>query len=131
MIKGAYNKKKNVQTVNGVVTNMQTLRIVTLGVIENYYFLLFISMGIGIVYFVIQPMVKWLLRLQAFKLLSYLICSLLTLILYFMIVVFVGDLQHVATQYFKLTLQAAAIYGGFLLLLNCIHYLFKSKQKSV
>lgn len=94
---------------------------------ENSLILILVSTVIGITFLFMQPFIKWLVRLRAIKLISYINCSMFALLVSSLIALFISDINHV--NFLKITLQGVAIFGGVLFLLYSIHYLLKGKQK--
>ncbi|WP_205135690.1 hypothetical protein [Virgibacillus halotolerans] len=77
----------------------------------------------------IQPLIKWLVRLQSVKLLCYMYCSLFILLLFFVTILFVGSMRDLAIPLLKILLQGIAIFGGVLFILYSTYYLLKGKRK--
>lgn len=105
-----------------------TLHVESVGEEEKAILIILVLLVIGISYLIIRPLVKWFVTLQSVKLLSYIICSLFVLLLYFITVFLVGDMQYLAVPFIKLLLQGIAFFGIALLVIYTILY-FKNKQK--
>lgn len=98
---------------------------------KNVILIILFSFVIGLSYLIIQPFIKWFVTLKSVKLLSYIICSLVAVLLCFLIAFFVEGMQHYVSLYLKITLQGIAFFGIALFVIFSIQHLKKSKQKSV
>ncbi|MBP1968267.1 membrane-bound ClpP family serine protease [Virgibacillus natechei] len=87
-----------------------------LGITEEHIFLLLLSIGIIISYFVVYPFINWIVTIQSTKLITYIISSLLIMVCFFIVVLFVGDLQYLMIDLLKITLQTLAAFGIVLIL---------------
>lgn len=100
-----------------------------LSVEGNWVPLIVASLIIGVSFLTIHPFIKWVVRLQSEKLLSYIICSLFTLVLCFLVTSFVGNMQHLLVIYLKVTLQGIALFGIALFVIYSVQYMVKNKRK--
>lgn len=107
---------------------MQSLQIGMLAIEKENMYLFVVFMLIGMVFLMIHPLIKWLVRHQSVKLLCYMFCSLFVLLLFFLTVLFAG-VQDLAIILLKVLLQGIALFGGILFLLYSTRYLMKGRRK--
>lgn len=113
------------------LSSMLSLQSEVLGSEEKGIIVMLVLFVVGMSYLFILPLIKWFVALQSVKLLSYIVCSLFVLVLYFIMMFFVGDKQYLTIQFIKVILQGIAFFGGGLVVIYSIQYLFKGKQKGV
>jgi|SRR5699024_3812118 len=91
----------------------------------TYFYIIVVIMA---VYFLIRPLIKWIVVTQSVKLLNYVMCSLLVLVF------LLGGM--VLTAVFRLilleaVLQSLAVFGVCLGMVHLMQYIFRSKKKRV
>lgn len=111
--------------------NMQKLAI--LGVKEDHIYIALFMLGICIIYVMLQPIIQWLLHKNSYKLLTYVISSLLILvILLFIAFKNGGDGGVEFTILIKNALLTLTLFGIALFVINLLYLLLqKWFKKSV
>lgn len=99
-----------------IVSWINLSRLTPLGIREEHIYFLIIAIGIIISYLVVQPFINWFVANRSAKLLSYIISSLLVIVSFFVVVLFIGDLHHLLIHLLKITLQTLAVFGIVLIL---------------
>ncbi|WP_026905955.1 hypothetical protein [Paucisalibacillus globulus] len=94
----------------------------SLGIPKEVFFTFVIILGIMGCYFIFRPITFILLSIKSERLLNYLISGLSFIVIFFVIVLFVGKVELLTYQLFKVSLQAIAIFG----LLLCVVHLIKA-----
>ena len=82
-----------------------------LALIEEYVYYILIFIGVVISYFIVRPFITWLVTLQLINLLSYIIGSLVFLVLLVLAMVSVEELNHLLVNFIKIALQCLAVFG--------------------
>lgn len=98
-----------------------------LGIEEELVYYAIILLGIITSYLIIQPIISWFVALKSTKLLSYIVSSLIVLVLFFLIVLFVGDLQYLLSDLLKMALQSVSIFGVILTIYYSIRRLIQKQ----
>lgn len=89
-----------------------------------------IFIGVLVIYYIVQPLVYWFVKLQSTKMLSYVIASLLVVIAILVIGNQVSEGN--ADNLTKITLQTLATFGGGLFTIRLIGLIVrKATKKSV
>src|SRR5699024_2294216 len=88
-----------------------------------YFVLLFLAVLIS--YFIIEPIVMWFVALQSTKLLSYIITSLIVIVLFFIIVLYTGKTNELIFSILKVVLQCLASLGIILIVIQSIQSIIK------
>lgn len=88
-----------------------------------YFFLVFI--GVLICYFLIEPIIIWIVALQSTKLLSYIVTSLVVIVLFFISMLFTNQLEEIIFSLLKVVLQCLASLGIVLILIRSIQSLMR------
>src|SRR5699024_6632143 len=108
--------------------NMQKLAI--LGFKKEYVYFALFMLGILIVYVLLQPVIQWLLHKNSYKLLTYVISSLLTLVIVLFIAYKKGEGKEVDfTVLIKNALLTLTMFGMGLLIKNSLYYLLQKWYK--
>jgi hypothetical protein len=94
----------------------------SLGIPKEVFFTSIIFLGVLGCYFIIRPIAFILISIKSERLLNYLLSGLSFVVIFLTIVLFIGEIELLTFQLFKLSLQAIAFFG-FLL---CIMHLFRS-----
>ncbi len=87
----------------------------------GYFVLAFI--GVAAVYLLLRPAIIFLITFQSVRLLTYLTSSLVIVIICLLTLLFIGDTKG-GESFFKYVLQTIALFGGILLFLHIIGYIF-------
>lgn len=75
-------------------------------------------------YMCIKPIVHWFVKLKQDRILSYLMCSFIIFILTTLIGYSLFDLDLIFL--IKMTLLCVALFGGFLVILQLLHFIYQS-----
>jgi hypothetical protein len=94
----------------------------SLGIPKEVFFMIVIILGIMGCYFMFRPITFILISIKSERLLNYLLSGLSFIVIFFVIVLFVGKVELLTYQLFKISLQAIAFFG----LLLCVVHLFKA-----
>ncbi|MFD2043935.1 hypothetical protein ACFSTA_05195 [Ornithinibacillus salinisoli] len=65
-----------------------------------------------------RPIISFLIALHSTRLLSYFISSLVFIVIFFAVVLLIGEIQLLTFQLFKFALQSLAVFGGTLLIIH-------------
>jgi len=104
--------------------NMQKLAI--LGIQKEHVYAAVLMLGIFITYFILRPVIQWLLLKNSYKLLTYVISSLSILVLLFFSAYIIGDGGGMDfTLLIKYTLLTLTMFGLALLTVNLMHFVFR------
>ncbi|WP_047982964.1 hypothetical protein [Ornithinibacillus californiensis] len=101
----------------------------SLGITKEAFYTLVIFLGIMACYYIIRPVSMVLISLQSEKLVSYLLSGLLFLVIFFSIVLFVGEIQLFTYQLLKISLQALAVFGLLLCVVHVVRQLIGKSKK--
>lgn len=82
--------------------------------------------GIFICYLIIRVVVKWVVSLQSIKLLTYMMSSLVFLVLFLLGIVFTAWLD---VNLLEISLQCLAVFGCCLFLLHLMQYVYHKSRK--
>ncbi|MFA1818732.1 hypothetical protein ACDX78_00795 [Virgibacillus oceani] len=110
----------------GTWLNLTQLSI--LGVKEHHIYFIVLLLLMGIFYFMITPVIKWIISLQFSKLLSYMMSSLLLLILLFTLAMNIDGLEHSLQSLLKISLQGLSVFGVFLLIQSILGRFIKKQS---
>jgi hypothetical protein len=112
--------------IGGTWLNLTQLSI--LGVKEHHiYFVVFLLL-MGLLYFVITPVIRWIISLQSSKLLSYILSSMLLLIMLFIFAMTSNTLGQSLQYLLKISLQCFSVFGGFLLIHSIVGRFIKKQS---
>jgi len=109
--------------------NMTQLSI--LGINETYLYGAIVLLGIIISYFIIEPIISWFVALGSQRLLSYLISSLIVLVLFITMILFNDHLHHLFFDLLKIAFTSISLFGIILAVYNYIKRLIQRQKKSV
>ncbi|GAB3793029.1 hypothetical protein [Virgibacillus kimchii] len=109
----------------GTWLNLTQLNI--LGVKENHIIFIVLLITLGVVYFIVTPVMRWVIALQSSKILSYVMSSFLLLIFVFSVAMTRESLEFSLSHLLKVSLQCFSIFG-VLLILHSIYMKFIKKQ---
>lgn len=93
----------------------------SLGISKEAFFTLIIFIGILGCYFIIRPVALILISLKSDRLLNYILSGLAFIVIFFIVVLFIGDIEMLTYELFKISLQVLAMFG----LVLCVMHLFK------
>ncbi len=97
----------------------------SLGISEETFFTLFIFLGILGCYFIIRPIALILISLKSERLLNYILSGLAFIVIFFTVVLWIGDIEMLTYELFKISLQVLAMFG----LVLCVIHLFKRMKQ--
>lgn len=105
--------------------NMKKLAI--LGVQKEHVYIAFLLLGIFIIYVILRPVIQWILYKNAYKLLTYVISSLLLLV----ILLFMAFMKEGKdyTLLIKDALLTLTLFGLGLFIVNFFHFLLQRLLK--
>ncbi|PAV28781.1 hypothetical protein CIL05_14230 [Virgibacillus profundi] len=86
------------------------------------YLIVFLSIIAS--YFIISPLISWFVALQSTKLLSYIICSLIIFVLFFIVMEFIWNQQKL-NNLLKIILQCLVAFGVVLIFYSGFQRLLK------
>ncbi|SFB35348.1 hypothetical protein SAMN04488072_11836 [Lentibacillus halodurans] len=89
---------------------------------------IFIFTGIVVTYILIRPLINWIVTTKSVKLLSYIMTSLLILLLFLGGIVLTAVFQ---LPLLEVTLRSLAIFGGYLVIVHFIQFILRSKKRHV
>lgn len=108
--------------------NMQKLAI--LGVKKSHIYMVLFMICIIILYIMLRPIIQVLLHKNAYKLLTYIISSLVLLVILMLITIMKEEQgQGGFTLLLKDALTTFTIFGMALIVINIVHYLFQKWMK--
>lgn len=110
---------------DGSIGWLQLSHLFALGFQEEHVYFILIFLGIIVSYAVIKPIITWFVALQSIRLLSYLTSGLIVIMIFFLIVLFIGKLPDVLFSLLKITLQCLAVWGIAIIL----HHSFQQVVK--
>lgn len=84
--------------------------------------------GIMVIYFLIRPLINWIIASRSVKLLNYILTSFVMLIFLLGGVVLTSMFQ---LPLLEVTLHSLAAFGGFLVIVHVIQSMFQNKKKRV
>lgn len=111
---------------DGTWLNITQLSI--LGVKEHHVYFIILLLLLGLLYFIISPVIQWIISLQSAKLLGYMISSLLFLILLFILTVTSDRAAELLPMLLKISLQGFSLFGVILLLHSFIGHFIKKQS---
>ena len=97
----------------------------SLGLEAKHMYLGLIFLGIILGYILIKPMITWFIILESSRMLTYLISSLIVILVFFIVVLFTGELPGRMLGLLKITLQCLAVWGVAIFLHYGFHQLIK------
>ncbi len=101
----------------------------SLGIPREAFYTLAIFLGIVGCYFIIRPVAIVLITLQSERLVSYFLSGLVFIVIFFSIVLVVGEIEQFTYQLLKLSLQALAIFGLLLCVVHLVRQLIEKRKK--
>jgi len=101
----------------------------SLGIPKEVFFTAVIFLGIVGCYFMIRPITYILISIKSERLLNYLLSGLAFIVIFFLVVLMVGEVELLTYQLFKVSLQALAIFGLFLCIIHVIKSLLLRRNK--
>lgn len=101
----------------------------SLGISKEVFFVFVIFLGIVGCYFIIRPITLILVSTHSDRVLSYLLSGLAFMTLFFVVVLFSGEIQLITYQLLKLSLQALSVFGLILLVIHMYKNLVKKRNK--
>lgn len=113
--------------IHGTIIKLSQLS--SLGLTEEMVYSVVIFLGILGCYMLIRPIITFLIALQSERLLSYLLSSLVCTSIFFIAVLFIGEVQITLYNLFKYTLQSLAVLGLLLFLVHVWNYIQKGRKK--
>lgn len=78
---------------------------------EKYIYYMFIFIVIVVSYFIIHPIIYWIITLKTTKLLTYFVSSLLVLLFLCMIIIVSGESRFTIHDLLKMALQSLSVFG--------------------
>lgn len=103
---------------------------ISLNIIEDYVFYIIISIAILLSYLVVKPFVNWFIILQSVQLLSYLMSSLIIMILLLLIMFQFDGMDQSIINILKVGFHCLAIFGVLLLLYRLYQRVIKKSEKA-
>lgn len=94
----------------------QLLNHISLKIVDDYVFYIVFSIAILLSYLFIKPFIMWFVTLESVHLLSYLMSSLMIIILFLFMMIYIDNIQDLFLGMFKITLECLAVFGILLLL---------------
>ena len=88
------------------------------GLVEEYVYYILIFIGIIISYLLVRPFITWFVTLKSTRLLSYIISSLIILLILFIATNSIEELNHLLFNIFRVGLQCLAVFGVLLLMFH-------------
>lgn len=85
-----------------------------------------IIIGVVGAYFIIRPIISFLIALHAKKLLTYLLSSLFFVVLFFIVILVNGNITNKTYEFFSFSLQVLSILGGVLLLVHLMQWMIRN-----
>jgi hypothetical protein len=101
----------------------------SLGIPKEAFYTLVIFLGIMGCYYIIRPVSMVLISLQSEKLVSYLLSGLLFIVIFFSIVLFIGEIHLFTYQLLKISLQALAVFGLLLCVVHLVRQFVGRRRK--
>ncbi|WP_156290492.1 hypothetical protein [Oceanobacillus salinisoli] len=101
---------------NSFVSFIKFSHLAALGLEREHFYFILITLGAVISFIIIHPFVQWFVALQSTRLLSYVISTLVLLIIFLVMGIFISDLSEILLIILKLMLQSLAMFGGVLIL---------------
>lgn len=86
-------------------------KLIGLDIDEKYVSYIIISTSIWISYLLIRPIIKWFIRQESARLLSYLMSSLFVVVLLFFILLMMNESSYFVKNILKVTLECLAFFG--------------------
>jgi len=99
-----------------------------LGVKEQHIYFIIALLLLGMLYFVIIPVMQWIISLQSPKLLSYMMSSILFLVLIFIVAMTSDRVEQSLQLILKISLQSFSVFGVFLLAHSIFSKFIKKQQ---
>lgn len=110
---------------NPIVSWINDSLILAMGLNKLYVYFVLIFIGVLISYFLIEPMIIWFIALQSTKLLSYIVTSLIVIVLFFIIVLFTNEMNGSTFSLLKVVLQCLASLGILLIVIQSVQFIIK------
>lgn len=98
---------------------------VSLKIIEDYVFYIIIFIAILLSFVVVRPFITWLITLESVQLLSYLVSSLIIMLIVVLLKSYINDFQEVFLNLLKITLQCLAAFGILLIVYGSYQRIIK------
>lgn len=91
------------------------------GIEENYIYILCSLIGITVIYVCLKPFIRWAMKFKLRRLLSYLVCSLVTFLFVFCLASFTANPDKVI----RIAFQSIALFGMIMSLFIWAGYFVK------
>ncbi|WP_042145138.1 hypothetical protein [Paucisalibacillus sp. EB02] len=114
----------------GFVDWIKLSHLQSLGIPKEVFFTIVIFLGIVGCYFMIRPVTFILMSIKSERLLNYLLSGLSFIVIFFIVVLLIGEIELLTYQLFKVTLQALALFGLLLCVVHLIKTVFLMRKKA-
>src|SRR5699024_12542835 len=105
-------------------------QLMILGLEEEHIYFVLLFGGIVVCYLLIQPFISFLVAIQSARVLSYILSSLLALVVLF-VTILITDAQESSRLFMRVTLESLALFGMLLVILVSMTHFINTNIKIV
>jgi hypothetical protein len=114
----------------GFIDGIKLSQLQSLGIPKEIFFTIIIFLGTIGCYLMIRPITLILISIKSERLLNYLLSGLSFIVIFFMVVLFIGKIEILTYQLLKVSLQVLAIFGLFLCVVHLIKTVWLNRRKA-
>jgi len=114
----------------GLFKSMNTFLKFSIGLVEDYVFYIMLFLVILINYLFVKPFITWFVTFRSIRLLSYIFSSLIVILLLFIIMLSVDELNNLIVNLIEIALHCLAFFGIGLVVYQGFQKIIKKYKKT-